>query len=310
MDLKSQADAGNLSLENFRNGVLANGQVDGKQIGIPVGANTMALVIDLKAFQKAGVEAKFGWTWDEYFAALQTIQDKLKIAGDTGYFSIMYLYDLYLRQNGKAFFTDSDLGFTEDDVTQWWEDGYKRVKSGLVADPKKIEQVKPKSGLSAGLAASEFTWDNFSIRYEGEGESDYGLAPIPTTDGKDTGQYLGSLMLSAFSGTKHPKEVAQFIDFMVHDPEVGKIMGYDRGILSTTEQYDAFKPADDNNKGVAAYEDEVAEAGALGKITPHPSGADASRRPSCGSAVRSPRARPSRPTPRRRCSARPRRVRG
>lgn len=148
------------------------------------------------------------------------------------------------------------------------------MTSGLVADPKKVEQVKPKSALSAGLAASEFTWDNFSIRYEGEGESDYGLAPIPTGDGKDTGQYLGSLMLSAFSGTKHPEEAARSIDFMVHDPEVGTIMGYDRGILATTEQYDAFTPTDDNNKGVKAYEEEVAAAGALGKITPHPSGAD------------------------------------
>ncbi|MBO1331661.1 ABC transporter substrate-binding protein [Streptomyces sp. VRA16 Mangrove soil] len=274
MDLKSQSDAGNLSLKNFRNGVLTAGQVDGKQLGIPVGANTMSLVIDLKAFKKAGVEAKFGWTWDEYFTALQTVQDKLKIAGDTGYGGIMYLYDLYLRQNGKAFYTDSALGFTEDDLTQWWTDYYKRVKSGLVADPRKIEQVQPKSGLSAGLAASEFTWDNFSIRYEGEGESDYGIAPIPTTDGKQTGQYLGSLMLSAFSGTKHPKEAAQFIDFMVHDPEVGKIMGYDRGILATQEQYDAFKPADAQNKAIAAYEDEVSKAGVLGKITPHPSGAD------------------------------------
>ena len=63
-----------------------------------------------------------GWTWDEYFAALQKIQDKLKVAGDTGYYGIMYLYDLYLRQNGKAFFTDDRLGFTEDDLTQWWTD--------------------------------------------------------------------------------------------------------------------------------------------------------------------------------------------
>ncbi|MEU5113938.1 extracellular solute-binding protein [Streptomyces longwoodensis] len=274
MDLKSQADAGNLKLENFRNGVLANGQVDGKQIAVPVGANTMALVIDRKAFEKAGVQAEFGWTWDEYFDALQTVRDKLRIAGDTGYFSIMYLYDLYLRQHGKAFFTEDGLGFTQDDLTQWWEDGYKRVKSGLVADPKKVEQVKPKSALSAGLAASEFTWDNFSIRYEGEGESDYGLAPIPTTDGKDTGQYLGSLMLSAFAGTEHPEQAARFIDFMVHDPEVGSIMGYDRGILATTEQYAAFTPTDPTAKGVAAYEEEVATAGVLGKITPHPSGAD------------------------------------
>ncbi|MGV9886866.1 hypothetical protein, partial [Streptomyces sp. NPDC003395] len=32
--------------------------------------------------------------------------------------------------------------------------------------------------------------------------------PIPTTDGKQTGQYLASLMLSASARTKHPKEVA------------------------------------------------------------------------------------------------------
>jgi multiple sugar transport system substrate-binding protein len=61
---------------------------------------------------------------------------------------------------------------------------------------------------------------------------------------------------------------------MVHDPEVGSIMGYDRGILATTEQYAAFTPTDPTAKGVAAYEEEVATAGVLGKITPHPSGAD------------------------------------
>ncbi|MEV1024678.1 extracellular solute-binding protein [Streptomyces sp. NPDC050264] len=275
MDLKSQSDAGNLSLKNFRNGVLTSGQVDGgKQVGIPVGANTMALVIDLNVFKKAGIEPKFGWTWDEYWKALQKIQDTQKVAGDTGYFGVMYMYDLFLRQNGKAFFTETGLGFTEADLTQWWKDGYKRVKAGLVADPNKIDQAKPASGLSKGLAASEFTWDNFSVRYEGEGDSDYGLVSIPTTDGKQTGQYLSSLMLSAFSGTKHPKEVAQFIDFMVHDPEVGKIMGYDRGILATTEQYDAYQPTDKTNKAVAAYEAEVSKAGVLGKMTPQPSGTD------------------------------------
>ncbi|OAH14224.1 ABC transporter substrate-binding protein [Streptomyces jeddahensis] len=274
MDLNSQIKAGNLSLDGFRNGVEANGQVDGKQLGIPVGANTMSLVIDNKIFEKAGIKPEFGWTWDEYFDALQHIKDTQKIAGDTGYFGIMYLYDLYLRQNGKAFFTDTGLGFTEDDLIPWWEDGYKRVKSGVVCDPKKVAQVAPKSALSAGLAASEFTWDNFSVRYAGEGHPNIGLAPIPTVDGKDTGQYLGSLMLSISNKTKYPKEAAQFIDFMVHDPEVGKIMGYDRGILPTDEQYEAYTPSDDQNKAIAAFEEACQKEGVLGKITPHPSGAD------------------------------------
>ena len=274
LDLKSQVRAGNLSLDHFRAGVTKVGEVDGKQLGIPVGSNTMALVVDKKLFQQAGVEPEQGWTWDEYFKALKTIHDKTKIAGDTGYFTIMYLYDLYLRQNGTAFFTKDGLGFDRADLTEWWTDGYNRVKAGIVTDPKTVSQDLPKSSLSARHGASEFTWDNFTVRYTAEGDSTYGLAPIPTTDGKGTGQYLASLMLSASARTAHPKEVAQFIDFMVHDPEVGKIMGYDRGILASTEQYAAYKPTDTVNKESAQYETDTAESGVLGTITPHPSGAD------------------------------------
>jgi multiple sugar transport system substrate-binding protein len=274
LDLKSQVQAGNLTLNHFREGVTKVGEVDGKQLGIPVGSNTMALVVDKKVFQKAGVEPHPGWTWDDYFKALKTIHDRTKVPGDTGYFTIMYLYDLYLRQNGKAFFTKDGLGFDKADLTEWWTDGYNRVKAGIVTDPKVVQQDMPKSSLSAGHGASEFTWDNFTVRYSAEGDSTYGLAPIPTTDGKHTGQYLASLMLSASARTSHPKEVAQFIEFMVHDPEVGRIMGYDRGILAGTEQYDAYKPTDAVNKEIAQYEVDTAKAGVLGTITPHPSGAD------------------------------------
>jgi multiple sugar transport system substrate-binding protein len=274
LDLKSQVDAGNLSLDNFREGVVQVGQVDGKQLAVPVGSNTMALVVDKKLFRKAGVEPETGWTWDAYFKALKTVHDRTGVAGDTGYFTVMYLYDLYLRQNGRAFFTKDGLGFDKADLTEWWQDGYSRVKAGIVTDPKVVAQDKPQSSLSAGHAASEFTWDNFTVRYTAEGDSEYGLAPLPTTDGKHTGQYLASLMLSASARTQHPKEVAQFIDFMVHDPEVGKIMGYDRGILAGTEQYGAYKPTDAINKEIAQYEEDTAKAGVLGTITPHPSGAD------------------------------------
>jgi multiple sugar transport system substrate-binding protein len=81
LDLKSQIDAGNLSLDHFRAGVTKVGEVDGKQLGIPVGSNTMALVIDKKVYEKAGVDPTAGWTWDEYFNALKTIHDKTKVPG-------------------------------------------------------------------------------------------------------------------------------------------------------------------------------------------------------------------------------------
>ncbi|MFD7319483.1 ABC transporter substrate-binding protein [Streptomyces sp. NPDC059875] len=274
LDLREQVEAGNLRLDGFRAGLEKFGEVDGKLLGVPVGSNSMALVIDQPVFTKAGVSPKAGWTWEEFHAALAKIRDTQGRAGDSGMYGVMYLYDLYLRQQGKAFFTTDGLGFTEADLTDWWTKGYAGVKAGLHSDPKKVAQVKPKSAVAAELAAAEFTWDNFTVRYTSEGRSQYGLAPIPTTDGKRTGQYLGSLMLSGSRRTKHPKEVAQFIDFMVHDPEVAKIMGFDRGVPATTAQYEAFKPSDPVAQQIAAYEKQLVDTRVLETITPHPAGAD------------------------------------
>ncbi|MFF8842011.1 ABC transporter substrate-binding protein [Streptomyces sp. NPDC015127] len=274
LDLHAQAGAGNLDLGNFRAGLEKFGEVDGRLLGVPVGSNSMAFVIDKPVFEKAGIAPEMGWTWDDFDAALRGIRQTQKMAGDSGMYGVMYAYDLYLRQQGKAFFSGKGLGFTEADLTAWWTKASAGVRSGIFADPKKVAQVKPKSAVSAKLAAGEFTWDNFIVRYTSEGQSDYGLAPIPTTDGKRTGQYLGSLMLSASKRTKHPAEAAQFINFMVHDPEVGRIMGYDRGVLATTEQYDAFQPTDAINKQIAAYEKQLVDARVLEPITVHPAGSD------------------------------------
>ncbi|MFJ8666624.1 ABC transporter substrate-binding protein [Streptomyces sp. NPDC093600] len=274
LDLSDQVKAGNLRMDGFRAGLEKFGEIDGRLLGVPVGSNSMALVIDQAVFEKARVTPRPGWTWDEFHAALATIRDTQGRAGDSGMYGVMYLYDLHLRQHGKAFFTDKGLGFTEADLTDWWTKGYAGVRAGLYSDPKRVAQVKPKSAVAAELAASEFTWDNFTIRYTSEGKSRYGLAPIPTSDGKRTGQYLGSLMLSGSKRTKHPKEVAQFIDFMVHDPEVAKVMGFDRGVPATMAQYEAFKPSDPVAQQIAAYEKQLVDTRVLETITPHPAGAD------------------------------------
>lgn len=273
LDLNGQADAGNLSLKGFRDGLEKAGDIDGKLLGVPVGANTFAFFYNPDAYRKAGVTVKDGWTWDDFFAAAKKVRksdNTLYGASDNA--NVMYLYDLYLRQNGKAFFTKDDkLGFTKDDLAEWWGRWQQHAKADELVPGKKSEQAKPKASISADLSASEFTWDNFLVRFAAETKTTLDLGPIPTTDGKRTGQYLSSLMLSGSARTQHPKEVAQFIDFMTHDPEVGKIMGYNRGIPATTAQYDAYEPQGVDAK-IAAYEKSVSAK--LEPITPHPAGAD------------------------------------
>ncbi|MFP8960244.1 ABC transporter substrate-binding protein [Streptomyces nanhaiensis] len=272
LDLDTQVKAGNLNLDDFRQGLGRAGEVDGKLLGVPVGANTFTLVYDVEAFEEAGVTPEPGWTWKEFDAAVEKISGSGKdFWGASNNGGVMYLYDLYLRQQGKAFFTEDGLGFTEADLKKWWGGYREKLDDGLLVPAKRAEQVKPKSEVSAGLSAAEFTWDNFLVRYVSETDRELALAPIPTTDGERTGQYLSSLMLSASARTEHPEEVAEFIDFMVNDPEVGKIMGYNRGVLPTNAQFDAYKPEGPDAK-IAEYEKSVTDH--LEPITPHPAGTD------------------------------------
>jgi multiple sugar transport system substrate-binding protein len=188
LDLNSQVNAGSLSLSGFRAGLEKAGDIDGKLYGVPVGGNTFALVYDVEAFKKAGITPRPGWTWDEFNAGVEKISKTQKIKGTTGNAGVMYLYDLVLRQQGKAFYAkDNKLGFTKDDLKKWWDDNLAEVRSGTVVPQNKVDQATPKSVLSSGLSASEFTWDNFIVRYAAESDTKFALAPIPTTDGKTTG---------------------------------------------------------------------------------------------------------------------------
>ena len=171
------------------------------------------------------------------------------------------------------FTEDGRLGFTRADLTEWWADHLADSRAGLLVPAKAADQVKPQSTISADLSAAEFTWDNFLVRYSAETDTELALGPIPTTDGRRTGQYYSAMMLSASARTRHPEEVATFIDFMAHDPQVGRIMGYNRGVLASQAQYDAYQPKGADAK-IAAYEKQVADAGLLEPVTPHPDGFD------------------------------------
>ncbi|PGH51388.1 ABC transporter substrate-binding protein [Streptomyces sp. Ru87] len=270
LDLNSQVEAGKLNMEGFRAGLEKAGEIDGKLLAVPVGGNTFSLIYNVEEFEKAGIEPEKGWTWDDYQAGIEKISKKGGIKGAASNAGVMYFYDLLLRQQGKAFFTeDGKLGFAKSDLKKWWSDNYADVRNGTLISQKKADQAAPKSTMSSDLVASEFSWDNFIVRWSAETDTEMALAPIPTTDGKKTGQYYSSLMLSGYARTEHPAEVAQFIDFMVHEPEVGKVMGYNRGVLATEAQYEAYRP-EGPDKLVAEYEEEVTDL--IEPMTPHPAG--------------------------------------
>ncbi|GAA3758043.1 multiple sugar transport system substrate-binding protein [Spinactinospora alkalitolerans] len=260
LDLNEQTgenlDTGDL-LENFQTA----GEIDGARYAVPIGGNVFALFHDPAAFEEAGAPApEPGWSWEDYDEAVRAVTGSTGADpyGGSDYTNLIWVFELQLRQEGGQLFTeDGELGFDEQRLAEFWEQGESLREDDQVVPASKAVQALPVSPLGADLAASEFSWDNFLARFAEEAEAEVELSPVPTSDPDRLGQYLKpSLMLSASAGTEYRAEAATLIDFMINDPEVAEIFGGSRGIPATTTQREAaeFSGVD---AAIAAYEDEL-----------------------------------------------------
>ena len=68
------------------------------------------------------------------------------------------------------------------------------------------------------------------------------------------------MLLSSSANTQEPDAAAALIDFLVNDPEVGKIFGTSKGVPAVPAQKDAMELADGSiDEKIVTYEDEVAD---------------------------------------------------
>lgn len=267
-DLKEQSDS--LRLDDLLPGFQGAGEVDDKLYGVPVGGNTWSMFYDPALFAKAGVpEPKVGWTWADYRAAMKTITAKTGVYGGGNYAGIIYNLEARMRQRGGLLFTeDGKLGFTREQLTEFWSEGQQLIADKVVLPVDKAVQIKPKSLWVDALAASELGWDNFLVRYAGESKVGIKLGPIPSDDPQRLGQYLKpAMLLSTSAKTDHPEAAAKLISFMINDPEAGAIFGGNRGLPATNAQRAAAK-LEGPLAAVAAYEQTIADQ--LTKAPPAP----------------------------------------
>jgi multiple sugar transport system substrate-binding protein len=86
----------------------------------------------------------------------------------------------------------------------------------------------------------QFDWTNQVTALSKASGKELQLHRIPGENAKP-GQWLqASQIYSINAKTKHPKESAKFVDFLVNNAEAGKIILTDRGIPSNTDVRDAI----------------------------------------------------------------------
>jgi multiple sugar transport system substrate-binding protein len=274
-DLNSGAGKA-ISLADVNPELAATGVYQGKRYAVPWAQNTPAMIYDPAAFKAAGADPAKGLTWDQFADATQKVSAANGFAtrGATDFGILDTTLEIWLRQQGKQFYTaEGKLGFTADDLRRYWQltSKFRDDKGVSPADVTASYNTSPEqSPLGKKLTSSEFAYDNLLPAYQKASGKPLNVAPYPSGANGETGQYRRPAMFLSVSARSQQQEAAaKLVDFLINDPEVGKIVGTDRGLapnLKVRAQLAASATGNDKT----LYDYEAALEPKLGAAPPVP----------------------------------------
>ncbi|MFJ9786497.1 ABC transporter substrate-binding protein [Amycolatopsis sp. NPDC101161] len=224
-----------VSLADINPELAATGVYQGKRYAVPWAQNTPAMLYDPAAFTAVGADPAKGLTWDQYADATRKVSAAGGARGTTDFGILDTTLEIWLRQQGKQFYTpEGKLGFAADDLRRYWQlaGEFRDSKGASPADVTASYNTSPEqSPLGKKQTSSEFAYDNLLPAYRKANGKPLNVAPYPAAAGGDLGQYRRpSMFLSVSARSQQQEAAAKLVDFLVNDPEVGKIVGTDRGL--------------------------------------------------------------------------------
>jgi multiple sugar transport system substrate-binding protein len=251
-----------ISLTDINPELAATGVYQGKRYAVPWAQNTPAMLYDPAAFTAAGADPAKGLTWDQYADATQKVSAASGFAarGATDFGILDTTLEIWLRQQSKQFYTpEGKLGFSADDLRRYWQlaGRLRDAKGASPADVTASYNTSPEqSPLGKKLTSSEFAYDNLLPAYQKANGKPLNVAPYPTDGGGNTGQYRRpSMFLSVSARSQQQEAAAKLVDFLVNDPDVGKIVGTDRGLAPNLKvRAQLASAATGNDKTLYDYE--------------------------------------------------------
>jgi multiple sugar transport system substrate-binding protein len=267
----------------FVAGSVDSGKIDGTLVGINAGINTPVILVNPAVFAKAKVALPDDttWTWDQMKAVGGEITAKAGngIVGMQSPF-VDALLSAFLRQNGKALFTSSGLGFDVADVQPWFEMVAAYAQAKAIPSASQITEEAAKSldqqGLATGKAAMAMFWSNQVEAVNKASGAEMKVLRYPSVAGKATERkawYKASMLWSASSRTKDPEAVVKMINWWVNSTECANINLAERGIPPNTEILAAVTPKlSPAQTSVAKFIQEIKPELADTPIAPPPGG--------------------------------------
>ncbi len=271
LELDTYTESGELSKDHIDPSMLAAGSINGKLYAIALGVNAPGVVYSAKLFKELGIEDPGeDWTWEEFSAIADKVAQGrgggfVGSADNSGTFNI---FEILVRQNGRTLFADGQLGATKDDLTAWFTLWDKLRGNGSITSPEATAtmtnalETRP---LAIGTAGMDFIWSNQITAFQNgmkDQTDSLKIQVIPHTPGEaKSGEYLKpSQFISGYSKSKHPKEVAMVIDFLVNDPDAAAILGSERGVpVNSNIRSKMMESLSDTDKMIFGFIDTVSQ---------------------------------------------------
>ena len=263
-DLKSLPE---IKLDNIPATIQSRGEVDGKLYGLATGVNLIGMVVNKTITDQAGVAIPDDktWSWDDYarFATEVTQKAGGKIYG-AGYDVATETGPILLaRQRGEDFYTkDNKLGVSEATIRDWFQYSVDLRNAGGYPPAGFFEQIggsPAQSYLAKGTVASQIIPIN---NFRGYNEAAGGNLVLLRMPGETTEKRRGysadpSMLWSVAAKSKHPKEAAKLLNFLINDVDGAAETLTQRGVPINPKVTEAIMPklGEDDTKFVQMVAD-------------------------------------------------------
>ena len=255
MPLDTFVNDNTINLKDVPKASIDGGRIDGKLIAINLGNNSQSMMLDLDAFQKAGIPVpQPDWTWDDFEKIAMDIHSKLGINGGGANLDDIQLWkSLYLGYGQWGFSADGkSLGYTNDQPFVDYLKMLMRLQEAGAITGQQEEIASFRAGnvealpIVSGKAAMQYLWSNQLVAaWTAAGENRHfklNMLPRPKDGGKPENYLKPSQFISITRDSKHPKEAAMFIDFITNNVDANKILLGERGVPISPAIQEAIKP--------------------------------------------------------------------
>lgn len=250
-----------LKLDSFDQSIIDSGKMDNKLYAVSLGSNALGVIYNKTLLKGAGIEfPKDSWTWEEFAAYGKQVKDKTGAFGFVDGSDSTHMVNYFARQRGGAVYKDDGkIHFTKEQVVEYFTMWDQFRKAGIMPNGEQTAGYKESpdnSRFVEGKAAMKTIWSNQVTAYQKAMKDDIGIALLPS-GGTTKGLWLQpSQFMSINAKSKHPKEAAMFIDFMVTDPEATLILGNERGVPGSSKVRNALKEkSNETDKKIYDYID-------------------------------------------------------